>query len=166
MPIVAIGDPVADDLVTNWMKPEANVTGLSLSESPEISGKRLELLKQAVPSITRVAVLVLPHVGNHARHLKHTQDAAKILGMSVQPIALERPFLIENAFSKMVNPQAVLILPFAMDIPDQRERILQSAAKKRLPTMYTGRNFVRRGGFMSYGPVRLHTWKRAAAFID
>ena len=81
--------------------------------------------------------------------------------MSVQPVALERPFLIENAFSRMLNPQAVLILPFAMDIPHQRERILQSAAKKRVPTVYTGRNFVRLGGFMSYGPVRIHTWKRA-----
>jgi len=167
IPIIAIGgNPVADDLVANTLRPESNVTVLSLSESPEISGKRLELLKQAIPSITRVAVLLWPDVRNHEHHLKHTREAAKMLGMSVQPVELERPFLIENAFSRMVKPQAVLILPFAMDIPYQRGMILHYAAKKLLPTVYTGRNFVRQGGFMSYGPVRTHAWKRAATFVD
>ena len=166
IPIIAIGDPIGENLVTNRVRPEANVTGLSLNESQEMSGKRLEMLKQAVPSITRVAVLLLPQHPVHAGHLKHTRATAKVLGMIVQPVELEweRPYM-ENAFSKMLNPQALLMLPWAMPIAHQQE-ILYHAAKKRLPTVYTQRKFVTLGGFMSYGPVRTHTWRRAATFVD
>jgi putative ABC transport system substrate-binding protein len=160
------GNFVADNLVANTTRPEGNVTGVSGSESPEVSGKRLELLQQAFPDIARVAILLRRDIYNHALHLNHTREAAKKLGISVQPVELEHPYDVENAFSKMIKPEAVLILPWAMDIPRQREMILQSAAKKRLPTVYTGRRFVKNGGFMSYGPVRNRTSKRAAMFVD
>jgi putative ABC transport system substrate-binding protein len=167
LPIVVIGgNPVADGLVANAARPEANVTGVSGSESPEISGKRLELLQQAFPSIARVAILVRPEIHNHTLHLNHTRVAAKKLGISVQAVELEHLYRIENAFSRMVQPQAVLILPWAMDLPYQRKMILQSAAKHRLPTVYTRRHFVKHGGFMSYGPVHTHTRKRAAMLVD
>ena len=167
IPILVIGgNLVADGLVANTARPEANVTGVSGSESPEISGKRLELLQQAFPNIARVAVLLRPEIHNHALHLNHTRQAAKKLGISVQPVELEHPYDVENAFSKMIKPEAVLILPWAMDMPRQREMILESAAKKRLPTVFTRPHFVKRGGFMSYGPVGAHMWKRAALLVD
>jgi putative ABC transport system substrate-binding protein len=167
IPIVAIGgDPVADNLVVNRLRPEANVTVLTLNEEPAVSGKRLELLKQGIPSIARVAVLLRPDIRSHERHLQHTREAARVLGVNVQPVELEQPLLIADAFSRMSNVQAALILPWAMDIPRQRELILHHAAKKRLLTVYTGPKFVRHGGFMSYGPVRTEAWKRAAAFVD
>jgi putative ABC transport system substrate-binding protein len=166
IPIVAIGgNPVADEVVVNPARPEA-LTALSSSESPEISGKRLELLQQGLPNIARVAVLLRREIRNHTLHLNHVRQAAKMLGINVQAAELEHRYRVENTFSKMINPQAVLILPWAMDIPYQRKLILHSAAKKRLPTVYTNRHFVKRGGFMSYGPVRTHTWKRAAMMVD
>jgi len=167
IPIVVIGgNPVADDLVANRLRPDGNVTGVSTSESPEMSGKRLELIWQALSGIERIAVLLRPEIGNHALHFKHTREAAKMLGITVQAVELEQPGGVDDAFSRMIKPQAVLILPWGMDIPYQRKMILQSAAKRRLPTVYTGRNFVTQGGFMSYGPVRTHTWKRAAMLVD
>jgi putative ABC transport system substrate-binding protein len=167
IPIVTIGgNPVADELIVNPARPEANVTGLSGSESPEISGKRLELLKQALPNTGRVAVLLRPEIRNHRLHLRHVREAAKKLGISLQTVELEHLYGIENAFSKMIKPDAVLILPWAMDIPHQRDLILQEAAKKGLATMYTGRNFVASGGFMAYGPVATQLWRRAAIFVD
>jgi putative ABC transport system substrate-binding protein len=167
MPTIAIGgDPTAENLVVNSLRPEANVTVLTLNEEPEVSGKRLELLKQGIPSITRAAVLLKPRIRSHGRHLKHIGETAKILKINVQPVALEGPLLIEKAFSSMTDVEAVLILPWGMDIPQQRGMILHHAAKKRLLTVFTGPNPVRRGGFMSYGPVRTEAWKRAGTIVD
>ena len=163
IPIIAIGYPVGDGLVTNPVKPEANVTGLMVTEPPQTSGKRLELLRQAVPSVRRIAVLV-PDIPRRAQNLQHTQKTARVLGISVQTIVLERHY-IKAALSKMINPQALLILPWATGIRESWE-ILNYATNMRLPTVFTRRHFVVQGGFMSYGPVRTDAWKRAASFVD
>jgi len=165
IPIIALGDPVGDKLVSNPLQPEANLTGLITTEPPEVSGKRLELLKQALPNLMRVDVLVPSYIPTRWQNLKNTQHAATALGMSIQARILEHPNMMKDALSKMINPQALVILAWAMKL-HQEEEIFSFAARMKLPTVYTRRGFVERGGFMSYGPVRTHTWKRAAMMVN
>jgi len=170
IPIVfAAGDPVGSGLVTSLARPGGNVTGLS-NLSAELVGKRLELLKQAVPGVSRVAVLRHPvALGERTAKdmLKAADVAARALGVQPQFIEARGPDEFARAFSDMTSARAgaLTLLPSAMFLREHR-RLVDLAAKNRLPAVYTSREFVDAGGLMSYGANQPDLFRRAATYVD
>ena len=171
IPIVftSAADPVGSGLVTSLARPGGNVTGLS-ALGPELVGKRLELLKQAVPGIDRVAVLrggstlgerVLKDM------LEAADVAARALGVQPQFIEARGPDEFARAFSAMTSARAgaLTVLPSNMFVRERR-RLVDLAAKNRLPAVYTSREFVDAGGLMSYGAHQPDLFRRAATYVD
>ena len=171
VPIVFIGaaDPVTSGMVASLAQPGGNLTGLSLL-LPELVGKRLELFKQAVPSIRRVAVLWQPG-GSGARTeqdlLKGAETAALALGLELRFVEARRPADIDRAFSEMTNPRvdALTVLSTPM-FGGEQKRIVALAIRHRLPTMFQFREYVDAGGLMSYGPDLPDLYRRAAVYVD
>ncbi len=171
LPIVfaAHADPVGSGLVTSLARPGGNVTGLSLL-APELVGKRLEQLKQAVPGVNRVAVLWEPgaYVELTERDiLKETEVAARALGVRLQFVEARGPADFDRAFSDMTRARAgaLTVLPSTMFIIERR-RLVDLAAKNRLPAVYTSREYVDAGGLMAYGPSIADLFRRAATYVD
>ena len=171
IPIVfaGAGDPVGSGLVTSLARPGGNVTGLS-SLGPELVGKRLELLKQAVPGVDRVAVLFLPGaLGERTEKdmLKAADVAARALGVQPQFIEARGPDELARAFSDMTSARAgaLTVLPANMFLREHR-RLVDLAAKNRLPAVYASREFVDAGGLMSYGANQPDLFRRAATYVD
>jgi len=171
IPIVfaAIGDPVGSGLVTSLARPGGNVTGLS-SLGPELIGKRLELLKQSIPGVDRVAVLRQPGaLGERIANdmLKAADVAARALGVQPQFIEARGPDEFARAFSDMTSARAgaLTVLPSAMFLREHR-RLVDLAVKNRLPAVYTEREFVDAGGLMSYGANQPDLFRRAATYVD
>ena len=170
IPIVHVvaGDPVADGLVTSLARPGENVTGLTATPSPEIVGKRLELLKTATGA-ARVAVL-----WNPARHypyvdlaLREVNAAARVLGVQLQVLEARGPDQFEPAFAAMVRGQADALLAFEDSMFWlNRGRLAELEAKHRLPTMHDLREFVKAGSLMAYGPDLADLFRRAATYVD
>jgi putative ABC transport system substrate-binding protein len=171
LPIVfaAAADPVADGLVTSLARPGANVTGLS-SFSPDLVGKRLELLKQAVPGVSRVAVLWQPG-GQGERTdkdlLKRADVAARALELQLQVVEVRGPADFDRVFSNMTRARAgaLTVLGTPMFFTERR-RLVDLAAKNRLPAVYTSREFVDAGGLMAYGANTADLVRRAATYVD
>ena len=168
IPIVMVvsGDPVADGIVASLARPGGNITGLTIL-SPELSGKRLELLKEAVPGVSRVAVLV----GQTARAgpaLKEVKAAASSLRLQVQLLEVRVRGDLESAFKAATKwrAQAVLTMPDPILNRDLRIPIVELVAKRRLPAMYSGLEFPEVGGLMSYGPDISDNFRRAATYVD
>jgi putative ABC transport system substrate-binding protein len=175
IPIVfaAAGDPVGSGLVTSLARPGGNVTGLS-TLGPELVGKRLELLKQALPGVDRVAVLWRPGaLGERTDKdmLTGADVAARALGVRLQfvearggPEDFDR---FDRAFSDMTRAHAgaLTVLPANMFLREHR-RLVDLAAKNRLPAVYTSREFVDAGGLMSYGASQPDLFRRAATYVD
>ena len=171
LPIVfaVAADPVTSGLVTSLARPGGNVTGLSIL-APELVGKNLELLTQGVPGVSRVAVLRQPGVlGERTEKdmLKEAEVAARALGVRPQFIEARGPDDFDRAFSEMirVHAGALTVLPSTM-FGSERRRLVDLAAKNRLPAMYSWREFVDAGGLMSYGPNVADNYRRAAAYVD
>jgi putative ABC transport system substrate-binding protein len=171
LPIVfaLAGDPVGSGLVTSLARPGGNVTGLSILAA-ELVGKRLELLTQAVPGVTRVAVLRLPGaLGERTEQdmLKEAEAAARALGVRPQFVEARGPADFDRAFSDMTRARAgaLTVLPNNMFVRERR-RLVDLAAKNRLPAVYLGREFVDAGGLMSYGPNSADVFRRAATYVD
>jgi len=166
---VAAGDPVSSGLVTSLARPGGNVTGLSLL-FPELVGKCLELLKQAAPGVSRIAVLeqrgAVPE-STRRENLKSAEVAARALGARLQVVGARGPSDIDQAFSEMIkgraNGLAVLSTPM---FASQRRRLVELAARNRLPTVYSFRAYVEAGGLMSYGPSTPDMSRRAATYVD
>ena len=171
IPIVfaATADPVTSGLVTHLARPSGNVTGLSLF-TPELVGKRLELLKQAVPGISRVAVLWHPGaVGERTEKdiLKGADVAARALGLRLQVVEARGPADIDRAFSEMIRARAsALTVSGAAMLVNERGRLVDLAAKNRLPGVYAWSEFVEAGGLMAYGPNVADLFRRAATYVD
>jgi len=171
LPIVFIGAsvPVTDGLVTSLARPGGNVTGLSVLAS-ELVGKRLELLTQAVPGVTRVAVLWQPG-GQGERTdkdlLKEADVAARALGVRLQFVEARGPADIDRAFSDMTRARAgaLAVVGSAMLFAERR-RLADLAAKHRLPAVYARREWVDAGSLMSYGPNTADLFRRAATYVD
>jgi putative ABC transport system substrate-binding protein len=170
IPIVmaAAADPVASGFVATLARPGGNVTGLSL-QSPELAGKRLELLKEIVTKLTRVAFLA--HGGDPAHKLffKEAQDIAPKIGIQIQPLAIQGPEEFEVAFAAMVKERAgaLVIVPlFTGSALGQGARVADLAIRNRLPTLSDGIRFPEAGGLIAYGANRLDLWRRAASFVD
>jgi putative tryptophan/tyrosine transport system substrate-binding protein len=171
IPIVfaGVGDPVESGLVTSLARPGGNVTGLS-SLGPELVGKRLELLKQAVPGVDRVAVLWLPGaLGERTDKdmLKEEEAAARALGVRLQFVEARGADEFARAFSDMSSARAgaLTVLPSNRFLREHR-RLVDLAAENRLPAVYTSREFVDAGGLMSYGANFADLHRRAATYVD
>jgi putative ABC transport system substrate-binding protein len=168
IPIVgaASPDPVRTGLVASLARPGGNVTDLSV-QSPELSGKRLELLKEAVPDASRVAVLFNPTNISSAERWKEMEVAARSLGVKLQPIEVRGSEDLEKAFKAATKERArALIVARDFVIETLRGRIVDFAAKNKLPAMYEQGNFVEAGGLMSYGPSFPDLFRRAATYVD
>ena len=168
IPIVmmANADPVGSGLVLSLARPGGNITGLSIM-LPDISAKRLQLLTEAVPTISRVAALCNPATPYHKTLMKEIAAAAPSLRLQPLPIAVQGPGEFEGAFSAMARGQVDAL--FVADDPmfvTSRTRLLELAAKSRLPTMFAHRDFVTAGGLMSYGPSLSDMFRRAATYVD
>jgi len=171
IPIVfaAAGDPVASGLVESLARPAGNLTGLS-TLTPELVGKRLELLKQAVPGATRFAVLWQPGGSSERRDkdmLKSAEATAQALGVRLQLHEARGPADLNRAFSEMTRAHAdALIVLTSSVFFGERRRLVDLAAKNRLPTVYPWREGVDAGGLMAYGSDLADLSRRAATYVD
>jgi ABC-type uncharacterized transport system substrate-binding protein len=167
IPIVMVGpgDPVGLGLIASLARPGGDLTGLSFL-STELTGKRLELLKEAFPKISRVAVLQTT-ASAQERAVKESEVAAETLRIQVQPIQVQSPDDFENAFLTITKGRAgALLIPRSPLVRTHAKRITEFVEKRRLPTMYDDRLFVEAGGLMSYGTNTLEFYRRAAYYVD
>jgi putative ABC transport system substrate-binding protein len=170
IPIVmaATFDPVGQGFVASLAHPGGNITGLSLL-SEELPGKRLELLKEAVPQSTRIAVVANPAFPAQASRMHNLAVAARALGLHLQVVEVRRADELDDAFTEMTRAgaDAVIVLEDAVLLNTQLGRVAADlAAKSRLPVMYSWRDWVVAGCLMSYGPSELDMTRRAAIYVD
>ena len=168
IPIVMISnvDPVELGLVESFARPGGNITGMTL-QSLELSGKRLELLKETFPKLNRVALVW--NVGDQSMNLitKHVQAVAPQLGVTIQPSGVRDPSDLDSAFAKITqSPPDALFSVADRLITSQRKKILEFAAKNKIPTMFDAQAAVEAGALMAYGPSRAEVSRRAAVFVD
>jgi ABC-type uncharacterized transport system substrate-binding protein len=174
MPIA--GDPVGTGLVASLARPGGNVTGLTTIAS-DLSGKRLELLKEVVPRVSRIAVLLNPSSANGPPQvqrdsqmtllMRETEVTARSLGVQLQRLELRGPDDFEKVFQAATKERAGALI--ALDDPflfTHRTRIVKLAAKSRLPAIYGFREFVEAGGLMSYAANVADMYRRAATYVD
>jgi len=165
--LVTAGNPVGDGLIKSFARPGGNATGLTMAVSQEMGGKLLELLKEAVPTVSRVAVLWNPLTAPNALALKETELAARALGLALQPVSARRPDEIDGAFAAMSRARAdgliVLADPVLLSV---RVRIADLATRGHLPTICELREHIEAGGLMSYGPSLPDLYRRAATYVD
>jgi ABC-type uncharacterized transport system substrate-binding protein len=168
IPIVMVtpADPVATGLITSLAHPGGNVTGLTDLNS-DLAAKRLELIKEVVPSATRIAVLLNPANSSNLPQLQLTKEAAAALGVSILSVEARRLDDIDRAFETMRAKHVMALLLIADGLlGSNRQRIIELAAKSRLPAMYWRREFVEDGGLLSYGANVGDLYRRAAYFVD
>ena len=164
-----MGDPVADGLVASLARPGGNVTGLTFL-GPELVPKRLELLKQALPKISRVAALW--HPGAYSEHttrdmVKATEAAARTLGVQLQLVEVRGPNELDRMFPTMIREraEALLVFPSAM-LFTERRRIVDLVVKHQLPTMFNAREYAELGGLMAYGTNVADLFRLSATYVD
>jgi len=164
--MLAVGDPVGSGLVDSLARPGGNLTGLSLM-NPELHGKRLQLLKEVVPKVSRVAVLTNPGNPIHATFWNETQAAARRLRVQLQRLEVRGPEDFEGAFAKASRGRAGALLafddPLTIGHPTQ---IVALAAKSRISAMYGFREFPDAGGLISYGTNALNHYRHTATYVD
>jgi putative ABC transport system substrate-binding protein len=161
------GDPITAGFVASLARPGGNVTGLS-SLSPELSGKRLELLKEIVPKLSSVAVFHTSTSVGNARSLEETESAAGALGVKLQRIDVRGSKDFETAFRAASNGQAeaVLVMVWGGILNLHRAEFAKLAARSRLPAMYSQPTYVEAGGLMTYGVSEVDLNRRAATYVD
>ena len=164
--MIAVGDPVGTGIIASLSRPGGNITGLT-SISPELDGKRLELLREVIPDLSHIAVLwnaasPLQVVGE-----RQTQAAAQVLRMKVLSLGVRTQAEIEDALATIVRerPGALLVLADRLFL-QHRARIMDFATKHRLPGVHAYRELVEAGGLMSFGPSYAGMHRRAAYFVD
>jgi len=160
-------DPVGTGFVKSLARPGTNVTGLS-NISPELSAKRLELLREAVPGLSRVAVLWNPDIRGAVFDYKETVGAARLMGLELQSVEVSRAEDLDRAFSAITRQRAqALVLPGANPVAFMnRGKIATFAQRSRLPSMYPTREYVPAGGLMSYGPSLPDLYRHASVYVD
>ncbi len=168
IPIVvpAVGDPVETGLVASLARPGGNITGTSWGTT-ELTSKRLQLLKEALPKAYRVAVLWNPTLQSEAAQWTKIQAAARVLGVTLQSLEVRDPKDFPIAFSAMTRkrPDALLIVVSQLTTA-YRPIIIEFATKNRLPTMFGVRADVEAGGLISYAPNLSDVFRRAATYVD
>jgi ABC-type uncharacterized transport system substrate-binding protein len=169
IPIVMIGvaDPVGQGLVASLARPGGNVTGVAYSVGTETIGKGLELLKEAVPKVQRVAVLSNPTNPSHALAMNSVRTAAQSLGLQLQFLEARGPDAFDGAFAAMARERAgaLLVVPDPVFLA-QRARLADLTAKSRLPSMHSLREEAESGGLMSYGSTLSSQGRQAAVYVD
>jgi putative ABC transport system substrate-binding protein len=168
IPIVmgVVGDPIGTGLVDSLARPGGNVTGFTLL-APELSSKRLELLKETVPKLSRVAVLINPANPGSPVYRKEIEVAARSLGVELHLSEASQPYELAGALSQtqMGRAQALITLNDTMFF-SQQVQIANLATKTGLPAMFPESEYVNAGGLMSYGPNLPDLFRRAATYVD
>jgi putative ABC transport system substrate-binding protein len=159
-------DPVGTGFVISLAQPGGNITGLS-TLSPEISGKQLELLKEIVPRLSRVAILGNSTIPGNAQSLREVELAAEAFGMQLQYLDVLAANEIQTAFraARKGRAEAVLILGSSVFLLE-RSQVVELVGKNRLPAIYSQREFLEAGGLMTYGPNFADLWRQAATYVD
>lgn len=168
IPIVmpnASDDPVRQGLIASLAKPGGNITGLTDIAS-DLAGKRLELLRETFPKVSRVGHLSDRAAPSSVAHLKEVEAAAQRLGVQVQGIEMRGREELENAFHDTAKRADALIVMSSGFVNNNRKRVIELETKHRLPVMYTNPFFVPAGGLMSYSADVLDQFRRAAIFVD
>jgi putative ABC transport system substrate-binding protein len=168
IPIIfySAGDPVATGLVDSLARPGGNVTGFT-TISAVLAGKRLELLKETIPKLSRVAVLWNPQDPGPAQQWKESQLPARELGLQLHSMEVSSADKYEDAFKEATKARsAALAVTQSPLTVSNRKQIADLATKHRLPAIYTRREFVESGGLMSYGSDRAEPYRRAALIVD
>jgi putative tryptophan/tyrosine transport system substrate-binding protein len=160
------GDAVATGFVASIARPEGNITGLSMMGG-ELVGKQLQLLKEVLPNLSRVALLWNPTNASNAPQLRHATDAGRTLGIHLHPLEVRGPGELERAFATITKAHhnAVIVVLDSMLVAN-RTRIAELATKSHLPTMYGLTDHVKAGGLMAYGPDVADMYRRAATYVD
>lgn len=164
--MVAVGDPVGTGIVASLRQPGGNITGLS-SIAPELEGKRLELLREVNPKLSRVAVFWNPVNAFHTSAMKQVRAAAQAMRIDVLPLAVGKAEELEGAFAAIVKerPDSLFILADRIFLHN-RARMMDFAAQHRLPSVNAYRELVEAGGLMSFGPSYAGMHRRAATYVD
>jgi putative ABC transport system substrate-binding protein len=159
-------DPIGSGHVASLGRPGANITGLTIIMS-ETMAKSLELLKGAVPRLTRVAVFWDPATPSHGPGLKAVETTGRALGLRIQPVPVRSPTEFDGAFSSMVQERAGAVLVLSTPLfMGGAKRLAELALTHRLPTMFGPREHVEAGGLLSYSPDRADLYRRAATYVD
>jgi len=159
-------DAVKSGVVADLARPGGNITGMT-NIGADIYGKRLELLKETVPKLSRVAFFWSPTNSTAARNVKETEPVARYLKVEIQSIEVKGPDDIDGAFKAAIKARANgLLLAGGGLFAFNEKRIIDLAAKNRLPAMYIADRFVEAGGLMSYGEDRSEMFRRAAEIVD
>jgi putative ABC transport system substrate-binding protein len=168
MPIVfaTSGEPVETGFVDSIARPGGNMTGMSWL-SFELVGKRLELLKEAVPRVSRVAILSNPQHPGEQRELRETQSSARAMGMTLEYYQTRTRAEFDAAYDAIIKQSVngLLVFPEGVTLAN-RMGIVDFATKRRLPSMLGWKEYVEAGGLMSYGPNRDESFKRIAVYVD
>jgi putative tryptophan/tyrosine transport system substrate-binding protein len=167
IPIVmtADNDPVGNGFVASLARPGGNITGLS-SFSVELNGKRLELLKETVPRLSRIAIFGSSTNPGHRQALTEVETAAGAFGLKSQYLDILTPEDLENAFQAARNGRADAVLMLSSPVLTQRKQIAELAIRSRLPAMYSRREDAEAGGLLSYGVSLTDLDRRAATYVD
>jgi putative tryptophan/tyrosine transport system substrate-binding protein len=163
--ITAGGDPLRSRLVQSLARPGGNVTGVS-EVIPDLAPKLLQLLNEAVPRLTRVAVLWDPSNPSYAPTRQEFERAAHVRGIHLQSVEVARPREMDRALATIMRVRPGGLVVYVTPITQSyRAQLIEFAATQRLPAMYSAREFVDDGGLMSYGPDHRELFRRAAIFI-
>jgi len=165
--MIAVTDPVGLGLIASLARPGGNVTGLSYSVGPEIIGKQLELLKETVPKVRRVAILSNPANPSQPLSRRELKVAARSLGVQLQLLEAQGPNEFDGAFAAMATERvgALVVMSDSM-LNSHRTRLADLAARSRLPAAYGLRENVEAGGLVSYGPSVRDLFRRSATYVD
>ena len=168
IPIVmgTIGDPLGSGIVTNLARPGGNVTGSS-SRAAELESKRLELLKEAVPGLSRVAILFNPTNHYMPLALQSAREGAQMLHVSLAVYEVRDTTTLDAAFVTLTKDRPdALMVPADTFLVSQRSRIAQFAIENKLPSVYTFRQYIEAGGLIAYTPNYHDLFRRAASYVD
>jgi len=168
IPIIvpALGDPVEEGLVKSLARPGGNITGTGWS-AEGLTGKRLELLKEAIPRLSRAAVLWNPANQGAPRQWQEMQSAARKLRVMLQSLEVKDPNDVPKAFAAMTQKRPDALVTIASPITTAyRPIIIEFATKQRIPTMFATKADVEAGGFVSYAPSLTDSFRRAARYVD
>ena len=169
IPVVMIfpSDPVAMGLVASLRRPGGNITGTTLTAGPEIVGKKLQILKETIPGVSRVAVLLNPADPGWATQMREADAAARSLGIRLQQMEARSPEEFKGAFAAMARERAqALLVAGGTTFLVHRTNLAELAVKGRLPTMYGNRESVEAGGLMAYAVNMTDFVGRAAVYVD
>jgi len=164
--MIAVGDPVGTGVVPSLARPGGNITGLS-STSPDLEGKRLELLRDILPTLSYVGILRNPANPFHVSSMKQARPAAQSMGIKLLVLDVAKTEQLDAAYQQILKerPGALLVLADRVFLHD-RSSLMEFAMKYRLPTMNPYRELIQAGGLMSYGPSYEDMHRRAADYVD